>query len=67
MFKEDLSQGRLVAAGWEETLVNLQSKPVRYTWAQPLLAAKTPGTSSSSDNGIDESAAKAPEGGMDVD
>ena len=40
LFPENLTEGKLVATTWEETLVNLQSSPVRLSEAQPLVARR---------------------------
>lgn len=67
LFPEDLMEGRLVARTWEETLVNLQSSPIRFSWAQPLKAARTPDTARESDNGTKPSATAVEGGNMDID
>ena len=69
LFKEDLGAGRLVATTWEDTLANLQSLPVRFSGAQPLLAARTPDEGRETDSGTKSLAtAMAVEGeDMEVD
>ena len=68
LFKEDLSSGQLIARTWEETLANLQSSPVRFSWAQTLVAARTPPGQSHETVNDTETAAKAAEGGdMELD
>ncbi|KAF6235443.1 hypothetical protein HO173_006640 [Letharia columbiana] len=67
LFAEDLTEGRLVARTWEDTLANLQSSPVRFSWAQPLFAARTPDTGRESDNGTGSSAMAGEVGDMDMD
>ena len=42
LFKEDLESGQLIARTWEDTLVNLQYSPVRFSLATPLFAVRTP-------------------------
>lgn len=59
LFKEDLLSGQLVARTWDDTLANLQCSPVRFSWAQPLFAARTPDTSRETDSGTVPSAVVA--------
>ena len=59
LFQEDLSSGQLVARTWEDTLANLQCSPVRFSWAQRLLAARTPETSRETDKGTGASSVAA--------
>ncbi|SLM34256.1 hypothetical protein LPUS_02994 [Lasallia pustulata] len=42
LFKEDLSEGRLVGSNWEICLANLQSIPMAFEGAETLQAAQTP-------------------------
>lgn len=42
LFKEDLSEGRLVGSNWETCLANLQSTPMAFEGAETLQAAQTP-------------------------
>ena len=42
LFKEDLSEGRLVGSNWDICLVNLQSTPMAFEGAEALRAAETP-------------------------
>ena len=42
LFKEDLSEGRLVGSSWEICLTNLQSTPMAFEGAETLQAAPTP-------------------------
>ena len=42
LFKEDLSEGRLVGSNWETCLTNLQSTPMAFEGAEILQAAQTP-------------------------
>ena len=67
LFPEDLSEARLVARTWEDTVANLQSSPVRYSSAQAHRAARTPGTSRESDNGTRSSAVKVEGRDMEMD
>ena len=67
LFPEDLLEGRLVARTWEDTLANLQSSPVRYSWAQPLTASRTPDTVRESDNATGSSNVATEGGAMDID
>lgn len=67
LFPEDLTQARLVARTWEETLANLQSSPVRFSWAQPLCAARTPDTDRQSGNNIGHSSLAVEVGDMEMD
>ncbi|MCJ1364325.1 hypothetical protein MMC16_003435 [Acarospora aff. strigata] len=45
LFKEDLSEGRLVGRTWETCLANLQAVPMSFEGMQMLRAARTPGSS----------------------
>lgn len=72
LFSEDLMEGRLVAKTWEETLVNLQSSPVRLSWAQPLIARRTPDKETleirrESKNGTGSSAVAVEDGDIEMD
>ena len=67
LFKEDLLSGQLVATTWEDTLVNLQWSPVRFSGAQVLLAAKTPTIGLETATGEGSSAMATEEGDMDMD
>ena len=60
LFKEDLLSGQLVARTWEDTLANLQCSPVRFSWAQPLFAARTPESDRETDNGAGSLSVKVP-------
>lgn len=42
LFKEDLSEGRLVGSNWETCLTNLQSIPMAFEGAETLQAAQSP-------------------------
>ncbi|KAI4127780.1 MAG: hypothetical protein LQ347_004458 [Umbilicaria vellea] len=42
LFKEDLSEGRLVGSNWETCLTNLQSSPMAFEGAETLHAAQLP-------------------------
>lgn len=67
LFPEDLTEARLVARTWEETLMNLQSSPIRFSWAQPLCAARTPDKDRHDANDSDISSMSMGAGDMDVD
>lgn len=67
LFKEDLLSGQLVARTWEDTLANLQCSPVRFSWAQPLFAARTPDASREVDDTTGSSATVAEGEGMEID
>ena len=42
IFPEDLQQGRQVAKTWENTLVNLLSRPIRFSGEEPHFAVGSP-------------------------
>lgn len=72
LFPEDLMEGRLVAKTWEETLANLKISPPRLSWAQPLIARRTPGketpeTGRESNNGTGSSALPVEDGDIEMD
>ena len=68
LFSEVLTEGRLVARTWEDALANLQSSPVRFSWAQPFFASRTPDTVRETDSDTTKSFAMAVEGGdMEID
>ena len=56
LFSENLQQGRLVARTWENTLANLQSRPLQFLVEQPIYATGTPDKERESDNGTAASA-----------
>ena len=67
LFPEALTEARLVARTWEETLKNLQSSPIRFSWAQSLCAARTPDKDRHGDNDSDISSMSMGAGDMEVD
>lgn len=67
LFPENLAEGRLVARTWEDALANLQSSPVRFSWAQPFFAARTPDSGREGDNGTGSSAMEVEGGEMEMD
>lgn len=67
LFPEDLTQGRLVARTWEDTLANLQSSPIRFSWAQPLFASRTPEKGHETDRRTGSSTMAEDSGAMELD
>lgn len=67
LFTEDLTQGSLVARTWEDTLANLQSSPVRFSWAQPLFASRIPGKGHETDNPTESPTMAEDAGAMEMD
>ncbi|KAI9872044.1 MAG: hypothetical protein M1830_002123, partial [Pleopsidium flavum] len=42
LFKEDLSEGRLVGSNWEKCLANLQAVPMAFEVVETFKTARTP-------------------------
>lgn len=62
LFPEHLQQGRLVATTWEDTLANLQSRPILFLCGQPQFAVGSPPKKEGENDEDTAASAKAVEG-----
>jgi len=66
LFKEDLSEGRLVGRNWEGCLVNLQAVPMGFEGVETLKMARAPGSEvRGSSTGCSDAQAEVLENGAD--